>query len=134
MLLHALSAVQSAEAYGNFLMIEMQESIYQSLAAADHINLGPGTNKSNQAFSIHALTGDYRRIVHKPEGLHWRVLEYSDPDEPLALSELERLSSMKEPTALQGMSQLLRRRGSLFCWVSHGSLCPVCHEDWEGKK
>lgn len=101
--LHALSAVQSAQAYDNLLMIDMQETIYESLAAADHISLGSGTNKSNQAFSIHALTGDYRRIVHKPEALHWKVLEYSDPDEPLALSELERLSGVKEPAALQGM-------------------------------
>lgn len=92
----------------------MQESIYESLAAADHVNLGPGTSKSNQAFSIHGLTGDYRRIVHKPEGLHWKVLEYSDPNEPLAVSELERLSGAKEPAALQGMSWSTRARGSLF--------------------
>ena len=84
-------------------MFIMQNSIYDALAAADHINFGPGT-KSNQAFSIHALTGDYRRIVHKPEGLHWKILEYSDPDEPLAVSELDRLSGVKEPVALQGMS------------------------------
>lgn len=83
--------------------VQLQESVYESLAAADNINLGPDTSTSSQAFSIHALTGDYRRIVHKPAGLHWKVLEYSDPDEPLAVSELEKLSGMKEPTALQGM-------------------------------
>ena len=85
-------------------MYDMQKSIYDRLAAADNINLGPETHKSRQAFSIQGLTGDYRRIVHKPEGLHWKVLQYSDPDEPLAVSELERLSGMKEPAALQGMS------------------------------
>lgn len=110
-------------------MFVMQNSIYESLAAADHITLGPATNKSNQAFSIHALTGDYRRIVHKPEGLRWKVLEYSDPDEPLAVSELERLSGMKEPAALQGMSGGVRGRGSLLCWVSCcvALACKVCH-------
>lgn len=90
----------------------MQESIYESLAAPDNVDLGPGTSKSNQAFSIHALTGDYRRIVHKPEGLHWKLLEYSHPDEPLAVSELERLSGAKAPAALQGQSWSTSGRGS----------------------
>ena len=83
----------------------MQESIYDRLAAADNINIKSGSSgNSNQAFSIQALTGDYRRIVHKPQGLQLKVLEYADPDQPLALSELERLAGEKEPVFLQGAS------------------------------
>lgn len=85
------------------------ESIYDRLAAADNINIKSGHTNSNQAFSIQALTGDYRRIVHKPQGLQWKVLEYADPDQPLALSELERLAGGKEPAFLQegGTGRLL---------------------------
>lgn len=43
----------------------------------------------------------------KPQGLTWKLLEYSNPDEPLALSELEKLSGSKEPAALQGVCQRL---------------------------
>jgi len=75
------------------------------LAAADNVSLEPAskTSDSNQAFSLHALSGDYRRIVVKPQDLTWKLLEYSNPDEPLALSELEKLSGDKEPAALQGV-------------------------------
>ena len=90
----------------------MQGSTYHRLATADNISLDPpftsnsNTNSnSSQAFSLHALSGDYRRILHKPQGLTWKLLEYSDPDEPLALSELEKLSGGKEPAALQGELQ-----------------------------
>ena len=92
-----------------------QGDIYQELAAADNVTLNPpgnngaGSNasssisgKAGQAFSIQALSGDYRRIVHKPEQLQSKLLEYNHPDEPLALSELEKLSGGKQPAALQG--------------------------------
>lgn len=82
----------------------MQESIYDRLAATDNIDIKSGNTNSNQAFSIQALTGDYRRIVHKPQGLQWKVLEYADPDQPLALSELEQMAGGKEPAFLRGMS------------------------------
>ena len=85
----------------------LQESMYQQLAAADNVSLDPPPSgepgmSSGQAFSIHALSGDYRRILHKPQGLSWKLLEYSDADAPLALSELELLSGGKLPPALQG--------------------------------
>ncbi|DBB03074.1 TPA: hypothetical protein ACH3X1_013389 [Trebouxia sp. C0004] len=84
-----------------------QNSIYHRLAAADNVSLEPASAMSdnNQAFSLHALSGDYRRIVVKPQGLTWKLLEYSNPDEPLAVSELEQLSGDKEPAALQGVCQ-----------------------------
>ena len=97
----------------------LQNSIYHQLAAADSIHLDSptttslnGKNDSNssssktgdQAFSLNALSGDYRRVIHKPEQLSWKLLDYSDPDEPLALSELERLAGGQEPKALQGIA------------------------------
>ena len=95
----------------------LQDGIYHQLAAADGVHLDSpkhtslaqnnGNNSSSkagdQAFSLNALSGDYRRVIHKPEQLTWKLLEYSDPDEPLALSELERLAGGKEPKVLQGM-------------------------------
>ena len=97
-----------------------QGNIYQELAAADKVSLNPpatggdGTTtgssnngQASQAFSLQALSGDYRRIVHKPEDLKWKLLEYNDPDEPLALSELEILSGGKQPAALQGETNVV---------------------------
>ena len=88
-------------------LVSLQGSIYHRLAAGDNVSLEPACASSDnkQAFSLHALSGDYRRIVVKPQGLTWKLLEYSNPDEPLALSELEKLSGGKEPAALQGVCQ-----------------------------
>ncbi len=94
------------------LALLLQGSIYHQLAAADSVDLEPpststGSSSGNQAFSLHALSGDYRRIVHKPQGLTWKLLEYSDPDDPLALSELERLAGGQESAAMHGDYQSL---------------------------
>ena len=100
----------------NFCFL-FQASIYHRLAAADDVSLEPASTSSdnNQAFCLHALSGDYRRIVVKPQGLTWKLLEYSNPDEPLALSELEKLSGDKEPAAPQGV---------LFCFKN--KVCQCC--------
>lgn len=109
----------------------MQETIYDRLAAADNISLksGNSSSSSSQAFSIQALTGDYRRIVHKPQDLLWKILEYADPDQPLALSELERLAGAQEPSALQGMCHQNRQREDWkerFLSTGHCSTCLTC--------
>ena len=110
--------------------VPLQGSIYHRLAAADNVSLEPASTSSdnNQAFSLHALSGDYRRIVVKPKGLTWRLLEYSNPDEPLALSELEKLSGDKEPAALQGVCHCCKHMAwplaSMNCTCSsQGRLC-----------
>lgn len=81
----------------------MQGSIYHQLAAADSVNLDAEAGGS-KAFSISGLTGDYRRIIHRPKDLEWKFIHYSDANEPLALSELEELTGITLPeTQQQGM-------------------------------
>ncbi|KAL0052217.1 hypothetical protein WJX82_010083 [Trebouxia sp. C0006] len=101
-----------------------QGSIYHRLAAADDVSLEPASTSSdtNQAFSLHALSGDYRRIVVKPQGFTWKLLEYSDPNEPLALSELEKVSGDKEPAALQEGA-----KGDLLALQLTFQLAPSCY-------
>ncbi len=102
--------LSNASTYWADPLVSLQGSIYHRLAAADDVSLEPVSTSSdtNQAFSLHALSGDYRRIVVKPQGFTWKLLEYSDPNEPLALSELEKVSGDKEPAALQGVLSMLQ--------------------------
>ncbi|KAL0027136.1 hypothetical protein WJX79_009492 [Trebouxia sp. C0005] len=101
-----------------------QGSIYHRLAAADNVSLEPAcaTSDNSQAFSLHGLSGDYRRIVVKPQGLTWKLLDYSDPDEPLAVSELEKLCGDKEPAALQEGA-----KGDLLALQLTFQLAPSCY-------
>jgi len=110
----------------------LQGSIYHRLAAADDVSLEPASANSDntQAFSLHALSGDYRRIVVKPQGLTWKLLEYSNPDEPLALSELEKLSGDKEPVALQGVCQCCKVSvNAARCLSVLQGVCQCCEHE-----
>ena len=79
----------------------MQSSIYHQLAKADGVSLEPSTGDP-KAFSIGGLSGDYRRIIYRPANLQWKLIQYSDPNEPLTLSELEALAGAAPPQQ-QGM-------------------------------
>jgi tRNA(Glu) U13 pseudouridine synthase TruD len=41
----------------------------------------PNSSGVDPAFTQSGLTGDYRRLVHVPRDLSWRLLRYSDPDD-----------------------------------------------------
>ena len=56
-------------------------------ADADGLSLGTAPHVASE-FSLSGHTGDYRRLLHKLDGLAWRVLQYSNRDEPLARTDL----------------------------------------------
>ncbi|CAL8462051.1 g1582 [Coccomyxa elongata] len=71
--------------------------VYRDLAAEDGIPLD-STPHGVRDFSLAALPGGYRRLLHRPRDLNWRLLRYSDPDAPLAHSTLDRLSGAPPPS------------------------------------
>lgn len=70
--------------------------VYADLAAKDAIALDSAPHKVRD-FSMAALPGGYRRLLHRPRDLNWRLLRYSDPNAPLALSTLDRLTGVAPP-------------------------------------
>jgi len=70
--------------------------VYEDLAAKDAISLDSAPHGVRD-FSLAALPGGYRRLLHRPRDLNWRLLRYSDPDAPLALSTLDRLIGVAPP-------------------------------------
>ncbi len=71
--------------------------VYRDLAAEDGIPLDSAPHGVRD-FSLTALPGGYRRLLHRPRDLNWRLLRYSDPDAPLAHSTLDRLSGAPPPS------------------------------------
>ncbi|BDA41229.1 Multisubstrate pseudouridine synthase 7 [Coccomyxa sp. Obi] len=71
--------------------------VYRDLAAEDGISLDSAPHGVRD-FSLTALPGGYRRLLHRPRDLNWRLLRYSDPDEPLAHSTLDRLAGVPPPS------------------------------------
>lgn len=70
--------------------------VYTDLATKDGIPLDSAPHGVRD-FSLTALPGGYRRLLHRPRDLNWRLLRYSDPDAPLALSTLDRLTGAAPP-------------------------------------
>ncbi|KAK9809841.1 hypothetical protein WJX72_000220 [[Myrmecia] bisecta] len=44
---------------------------------------------AQREYSLLSLPGDYRRVLHKPRDLEWKLLQYSNALEALAATELE---------------------------------------------
>ena len=70
--------------------------MYSDLAAKDGISLTSAPHK-HRDFSLASMAGDYRRVLHRPSDLAWRLLAYSDPDEPLTQTDLQRLEGAAPP-------------------------------------
>jgi tRNA pseudouridine13 synthase len=47
------------------------------------------------------LSGSYRKILHVPKDLTWRVLRYTDPDVPLAQSDEDKLLGFEPPALVE---------------------------------
>ena len=70
--------------------------VYTDLAAKDGISLTSAPHK-HRDFSLASMPGDYRRVLFRPSDLAWRLLAYSDPDEPLTQTDLEREEGRAPP-------------------------------------
>jgi tRNA pseudouridine13 synthase len=49
----------------------------------------------------YSLSGSYRKIIHLPRELSWRVLRYTDPDVALAQSDEDRLLGFDPPALVE---------------------------------
>ena len=63
------------------------KSFYETELRTDGLDFGSFRN----TVKAYSLGGDYRRIVGRTDGLKWSHLRYSDPEQNLCLSDLERL-------------------------------------------
>eukprot|EP00884_Botryococcus_braunii_P001789 jgi/Botrbrau1/11610/Bobra.0209s0001.1 len=50
---------------------------------------------------MRTLPGTYRRIVHRPNDLTWRLLSYADPDQDLVPSDLTDVLKRSPPTPVE---------------------------------
>ncbi|PSC67745.1 multisubstrate pseudouridine synthase 7 [Micractinium conductrix] len=74
--------------------------VYASLAAADGISLDSSPHGA-QEFSVTALAGAYRRVLHRPTDLEFELLHYSHPDADLATTDLQQLLAAQQEQRAQ---------------------------------
>jgi hypothetical protein len=70
--------------------------VYKQHAAQDGVQLD-GAPHNVREFSLAGLPGGYRRLLHRPADLRWRLLAYTDADAPLAATDLDRLQGVDPP-------------------------------------
>jgi tRNA pseudouridine13 synthase len=65
------------------------------VAAKDGVDLHQ-CQHSVKDFSLAGLSGDYRRIVHRPKDLTWQIMHYSDPlDDSIVATDYEELTGSR---------------------------------------
>ena len=64
--------------------------VYQTEAEKHGLSL-KSCPHSERDFSLPARPGDYRYILHKPSDVSFQLLRYAEPDQDLALTQLEKL-------------------------------------------
>ncbi|XP_042059815.1 multisubstrate pseudouridine synthase 7-like [Salvia splendens] len=62
--------------------------IYNDLAKKDGISLTESAHNSKE-FSLTNMTGAYRRVFQKPKDFEWELLKYTDPNLPLAETDMD---------------------------------------------
>ncbi|CAG9463675.1 unnamed protein product [Pedinophyceae sp. YPF-701] len=71
--------------------------VYRAEAKALGVELpsadGGGRVHNVAEFSLADLPGDYRQVVHKPRDMTWRFHTYTDPQQDLAETDLQRLQA-----------------------------------------
>lgn len=75
--------------------------VYQTEAEKHDLSL-KSCPHSERDFSLPARPGDYRYILHKPSDISFQLLRYAEPDQDLALTQLEKLEGreLKEHVTL----------------------------------
>ncbi|CAJ1961042.1 unnamed protein product [Sphenostylis stenocarpa] len=65
-------------------------NVYEDLAKKDGISLTESVHNVEE-FSITSITGCYRRVFQKPINFEWELLTYSDSDEQLVETDLDKI-------------------------------------------
>lgn len=71
--------------------------IYHDLADKDGISLTESAHNSKE-FSLTYMTGAYRRVFQKPKDYEWDLLKYTDPNLPLAETDLDIIAKSRAST------------------------------------
>ncbi|XP_055606686.1 pseudouridylate synthase 7 homolog [Uranotaenia lowii] len=66
---------------------------YEEALAEDNLS----SEKFKWSSRKDAVTGAYRKVIVKPSQLSWKIVNYSKHDDPLILSDLEKLQKVAEP-------------------------------------
>ena len=72
--------------------------MYKETAEKEGISLEACTHKVRE-FSLTALPGDYRRLMHRPEDLRWQLLVYDNANQELGHTDLDALRGNPRPAA-----------------------------------
>ena len=70
--------------------------VYQQEASKLGLDLASSPHKVKE-FSLTSLHGDYRRLVHRPQGLKWQLLAYLDGNQDLGYTDLDALRKKPHP-------------------------------------
>lgn len=63
---------------------------YEEYLAEDELS----SEKLKQKIKLYSLTGAYRRVVIKPEGLSWKLVKYNTPEDNLIRSDFEEIKNI----------------------------------------
>ena len=88
--------------------------MYAEAAARLGVDLAAAPHAQRQ-FSLAAAPGGFRRLLHRPADLAFRLLQYGDPDQVLAATDLDKLrGTAPPPLCVLGPGACARGTGG-FC-------------------
>ena len=64
--------------------------MYHDTCAAAGLSLSEAAAHGVREYFLADMPGAYRRLVIQPQELSWQLLQYTDPDANLAVTELDR--------------------------------------------
>ncbi len=70
--------------------------VYAEAAARLGVDLAAAPH-AQRDFSLSSLPGGYRLLLHRPADLQFRLLQYVDPDQTLAATDLDALRGTAPP-------------------------------------
>lgn len=80
--------------------ISAPRQVYAEAAARLGVDLAAAPH-AQRHFSLAAAPGGFRRLLHRPAELAFRLLQYGDPDQVLAATDLDKLRGTAPPPLLR---------------------------------
>ncbi|KAK7337896.1 hypothetical protein VNO77_18486 [Canavalia gladiata] len=88
-------------------------NVYEDLADKDGISLTKSVHNAKE-FSITSMTGSYRRVFQKPINFEWELLTYTDCNESLVETDLDKISKSKPINGVELMDAPNGKKEEVF--------------------
>ncbi|KAL6515196.1 hypothetical protein OROHE_018828 [Orobanche hederae] len=102
--------------------------IYHDLANKDGISLTESAHNSKE-FSLTNMTGAYRQVLQKPKDFEWGLLNYKDPNTPLAETDWDIIAKSATYASVRDSDE----KEKIKCQTDQCSKADNCNKEIETK-